>query len=447
MAALSLGITTALSTGAATLAYADDPVDSVQITIEGEGTTEYTAESLSLPACDDSPVAVSFPVGGPVTVRLCGNGPVAGIYAQVPKAGAFDVVVSGHNTVGLAEPGAPIPSLGVQGDQKVEAPPPWDDGGEDGEDEEFPPGNPAAIDVQGFLWIYGDTLNDLATIEEEVDNWLTVEAMDSNSPAIQAWELIIGTDPAVEKTAVVVDVVRGFAPAQFAPESIVTVNEGSFYFDFGGTEAPDGLFVLQMGGYVIMDSTNCLEGDDGEWSARDCNPFVMENQVAAGFTAERVDLENPDFPPNQWEAWEATATDGSWSISLMWLNHLSDANAPQGYNLGIRDGSSVEPLFLKGGGLVGVNIEDGSSIEAAQTDDPFRQGHSITVDDTDLNVPAPFLLIDGGTLKGGVFTGKHLSLTDTSIGSEDAFSPKGITADGLDFRNLEIYSVDTAVSG
>lgn len=326
VAALSLGITTALSTGAATLAFADDPVDWVQITIEGEGATEYTAESLPLPTCGDSPVEVSFPVGGPVTVQLCGSEAVAEIYAQVPEARALDVVVSGHNIVGLAEPGAPIPSLGVQGDQKVEAPPPWDDGGEDGEDEEFPPGNPAAIDVQGFLWIYGDTVNDLATIEEEVDNWLTVEAMDSNSPAIQAWELIIGTDPAVEKTAVVVDVVRGFAPAQFAPESIVTVNEGSFYFDFGGNERESLLFELWIGEYLVLDGGQCLDEDGSDWTSRDCNPFVMKN---AGPSDADFDVEKGDSlasVPSGW-AWLSL---GTWESVAPKSSSTGPANARPG---------------------------------------------------------------------------------------------------------------------
>ena len=200
------------------------------------------------------------------------------------------------------------------------------------------PGPPTVIDVQGDLTIFGpEVTGALPQDEAEVTDRLVIEAEHSDDGAINVRDhFYVGTDPAVAKTAVVVEVAAGWAPfPQPGPGSKVTVYDGSFYFYSGDHIEAPGAFELAIGGKIIMDSAVCFPPDGDDWVGRDCNPFNTDpGGQGDGFTAEQVNI---GAVPPDWSSWETEANDGSWRINLTWLDHLSQANAPLGYNIEVTD--------------------------------------------------------------------------------------------------------------
>ena len=119
VAALSLGMTTALSLG--TAAFAADVGSSgeawpekVTVILQGGEEREYTSDDLALPSCGEGdPMGLTFAPGEPVLLEMCHNAEVEGVWADLPNEDALHLVVNGRNKIGPVVADQVIPSLEV----------------------------------------------------------------------------------------------------------------------------------------------------------------------------------------------------------------------------------------------------------------------------------------------------------------------------------------------
>lgn len=200
--ALSLGFTTAMGMGFASVALGDEPVDRVTVEVAGE---EYRFESndpeVDLPACDGSSAfGLAFLDGGPVQLILCADkdaGDIGAVFAETNRSGALDLLVNGDVLVGppASDPGKPVIEV-------------WD----------------------GDLNVYAPTSG------TDIPRTLGVEASADAEPAILLSEGFLLTVGKEDHPPIVVDVLQGWAPH---PDDVEVV-DGSEYRHEGGDEPGPG---------------------------------------------------------------------------------------------------------------------------------------------------------------------------------------------------------------
>lgn len=291
------------------------------------------------------------------------------------------------------------------------------------------------MEVRGDLWIHGPDVGSFEAAEQGVeDNVLTVEALSSRDPAINAsgW-FTVGAD----NTGMTLDIPVGSTypgVGEFSdnftlvPPSVVEGGE----FDY---TVPGNPGSVDVGGVQVVDDKDCYD-ENGDWT-RNCKPFPagvgqIVCQNVGGHDDEQV-LTWCELRTDDWVIRAEFGPAGDW--------------APIAYEMTVS--SSIPAVTVTDGLNLAVVGENGASISADENGWSVRR--NITLGNADTRF-GNHISLDNISLVGGVDNPGNVELAGVTIGSADALSLKGVVAESIAVResdretSVEIYTWGTIFS-